>query len=57
VHLCGGSGFRLGWLLLVHLCYRLRNLLDRDLVVRSGQKYSVTDAGLAWQPLREAIGG
>jgi len=31
-----------------YLYCRLRNLLDRGLVDRSGQKYSVTDAGLAW---------
>jgi restriction system protein len=31
-----------------NLYQRLKNLLDRDLVDRRGQKYAVTDAGLAW---------
>lgn len=31
-----------------YLYCRLRNLLDRGLVDRQGQKYAVTDAGLAW---------
>lgn len=31
-----------------YLYQRLRNLLDRELVARSGARYAVTNAGLAW---------
>lgn len=31
-----------------YLYQRLRNLLDRELVARSGQQYAITPAGMAW---------